>query len=90
MNYYLSTGASLLGYMVLSFVTGKVMLKLEGMSLLLFMAVLGSIGIIAAGVWLWFRSRSAPAGGGEGAPAADSGGTDEISLLARDADARLA
>lgn len=88
MKSYLTTSASFLGYMVVAAIMAKVMLKLSGMNFLLFMAITAAIGIIAAGIWLWFRSRSAPAG--EPAAAGSEGGTDEISLLARDADAKLA
>ncbi|MCX6624984.1 MAG: hypothetical protein NTY38_28775, partial [Acidobacteria bacterium] len=89
MKDYLTAGAALLGYMVISFLTGKVMLKLDGMSLLLFFFILGAVGIIAAGAWVWYRSRSQASSDAD-AGAADPGGTDEISLLARDADAKLA
>ncbi len=87
---YATAGASVLAYMVVAFLTAKIMLKLEGMNLLLFLVILGAIGIIAVGVWLWFRSRSHAANAEADSAPAEAGGTDEISLLARDADAKLA
>ncbi len=85
----LMTGAGLLMYVAFTFMVGK-LLKLTGGRLWIMMIALLLLGLIAAAVIVWFFSRnqkkpvSAPAGGD--AP----GGTGEIDMLFREAEARMA
>lgn len=88
MNIYLATGVALLIYLILVWFLGN-LLHLHGRDLWVLRIGLAVIGIIGAGVFLWFKRRERLAAG-EGAT--DTGGPahEEIDGLIRDAEARLA
>ncbi len=89
---YLLTGSALAVYVMLVWIFGGV-LGLRGPDLWVFRVAMAVIGALVAGLYLWYQFKSyasgiGPArkrGGTEGA-----GGADEIDLLIRDAEARLA
>ncbi len=87
MKTYLTAAGSLLGYLILAYVTGALMLHLEGTRLYAFLGILGLIGITGAVVWMWFASK---ARGDAQAPEEAAGADDEVTALLREADARLA
>ncbi|MBL0158442.1 MAG: hypothetical protein IPP47_15260 [Bryobacterales bacterium] len=88
MKYYVASAGALIGYLVLAWVTGAMMLHLEGTRLYWFWGILGMIGITGWVVWTIFVERVKRSQ----EPAADSaaGGGDEVDTLVREAEARLA
>jgi type VI secretion system protein ImpL len=69
-------------------IAGGLALHLKGVQLILFMALLALIGVAAAAVIMYFKSRNEkPAAA---APAPEPGGDSEIDGLVREADRRLA
>src|SRR5689334_14244684 len=89
MNIYLATGAVLLAYLILVWFLGN-LLHLHGRDIWVLRIGLGVIGMLGAGVFLWFKHREQKLAAGEGAPDTGGPGHDEIDGLIRDAEARLA
>jgi len=91
--HYILTGTALAVYMMLAWILGG-LLGLRGDHLLIFRVVAAIVGVLVAGLYIWMQFRSYAAGirpssrGGDGKEA--PGGADEIDLLIRDAEARLA
>ncbi len=89
MNYQLVVLAALVGYFAFAWLA-TTLLKLTGIDLWVVRGFLFLFGLSGAGIYLWWRSRkdksAAPSPQGDTAAA----GGDEIDLLIRDADARLA
>ena len=89
---YLLTGTALAAYLLLEWLLGSV-LGLHGSDLWVFRIGMAVVGVLVAGLYLWYRLKSL---GGPLIPAKRSaedpsgGGSDEVDLLARDAEARLA
>lgn len=89
---YLLTGSALMAYLLLEWLLGSV-LGLHGSDLWIFRIGMAVVGILVAGLYLWYQLKSY---GGGLIPArrskedASGGGSDEIDVLARDAEARLA
>ncbi len=88
MKYYVASAGALIGYLVLAWVTGAMMLHLEGTRLYWFWGILGMIGITGWVVWTLLVERVKRSQ----EPAADgaAGGGDEVDTLVREAEARLA
>jgi type VI secretion system protein ImpL len=82
---YPLTAIILLVYLVGVWILGGV-LQLKSPDIWVFRAGLSLIGIGAAAAWIWWRRSQQPAGGG----AAPIDPSNEIDLLARDAEAKLA
>ena len=62
MNIYLATGAALLVYLVFVWFLGN-LLHLHGSDLWILRIGLAVIGIVAAGVFLWFKRKERLQGG---------------------------
>lgn len=88
MNIYLATGAALLVYLVFAWFLGN-LLHLHGRDLWVLRIGLAAIGVVAAGVFLWFKRREQKQAG-EGATEASGPAHEEIDALIRDAEAKLA
>ncbi len=88
MKYYVASAGALIGYLVLAWVTGAMMLHLEGTRLYWFWGILGIIGVTGWVVWTLLVERVRRSG----EPAAESspGGGDEVDALVREAGARFA
>ena len=71
MNIYLATGAALLVYLICVWFLGN-LLHLHGRDLWVLRIGLAVIGIIGAGVFLWFKRRERKLAAGEGSQ--DTGG----------------
>src|SRR5438876_4904725 len=89
MNIYLATGAALLVYLIFVWFLGN-LLRLDGRDLWVLRIGLAVIGIIGAGVYLWFKRREQKLAAGESSPDTGGPGHEEIDGLIRDAEARLA
>ncbi|HWR50808.1 MAG TPA: type VI secretion protein IcmF/TssM N-terminal domain-containing protein, partial [Bryobacteraceae bacterium] len=84
--YYVVAG--LFGYMVFAFFAAQ-LLGLTGVDLYFVRGILWAFGLSGAGIFYWWQSRKEKAQGGAAGPA-DVAATDDISVLVRDAEARLA
>jgi len=83
--------ASAVGYIAMGFIMAK-MFNLTGDKLYFFLMIWSALGLSfgALFIWLWGKMKGGGASAdGSAAPAADTGGSDEIDLLIRDAEARL-
>lgn len=91
MKYIAIAAGALIVYLVLAWVTGAVVLDLQGTRLYLFLGILALIGITGFTVWYFLveRVRRTNESSAEGAAGAGSAGGDEVDTLVRDADARL-
>ena len=85
MNIYLATGAVLLVYLIFVWFLGNI-LHLHGRDIWVLRIGLGVIGIIGAGVFLWFKRREQKLAAGEGSQDTGGPGHEEIDALIRDAD----
>ena len=93
MQYFL-TGSALAVYLMLAWVLGS-LLGLRGTDLWVFRAAAAVLGVVAAGLYIWFQFRSYAGGiqssrASSGGEKAGAGAADEIDALLRDAEARLA
>ena len=84
MNIYLATGAVLLVYLIFVWFLGNI-LHLHGRDIWVLRIGLGVIGIIGAGVFLWFKRREQKLAAGEGSQDTGGPGHEEIDALIRDA-----
>src|SRR5204862_263787 len=89
MNMYLATVAVLLVYLIFVWFLGNI-LHLHGRDIWVLRIGLGVIGIIGAGVFLWFKRREQKLAAGEGSQDTGGPGHEEIDALIRDAEARVA
>ncbi len=88
MGIYWATGGVLLAYLVFVwFLAGW--LNLRGADLWILRAGLAVIGLVAAGVFLWFFKRVRAAQIGENPDSGPVQGNDDLGLLVREADRRL-
>src|SRR6185369_8254273 len=89
MNYYLAAAGAYLVYEAGAFATAK-MMNLTGENFYILFGVLTVLGLLACGAFLWFKMKYAkPAeGSAEAVAPADSG--DEVDVLIREAESRLA
>ncbi|MEO7143081.1 MAG: ImcF-related family protein [Bryobacteraceae bacterium] len=89
MKIQLGAGLAFLGFMALA-VVGARMLNLQGPDMVLFLGLLGALGLGAAVFFVYFQTkyRARKEGVAQGAPADGGGG--ELETLLRDAGARLA
>jgi type VI secretion system protein ImpL len=89
MNIYWGTGAALVGYLVLAWITGS-FLHLDTTRFYLLFAILSALGISGAAVFIWYRSRKTSSGDSSAdASAAPAHSDQEIDALIREAEARL-
>jgi type VI secretion system protein ImpL len=89
MNIYLVTGAALLLYLILVWFLGN-LLGLHGRDLWVLRIGLAIIGVIGAGVFLWFKRKEQKEAAREGSPEAAGPAHEEVDALIRDAEAKLA
>jgi type VI secretion system protein ImpL len=75
--------------MVFAFFAAQ-LLGLTGVDLYFVRGILWAFGLSGAGILYWWQSRKEKAQGGAGMTAADAGATDDISVVVREAEARLA
>src|SRR5882724_11706095 len=90
MNVYFVAAGAYIVYVLGAFATAK-MMNLTGENFYILFGVLSVLGLLACGAFLWFRMKYAkPAEGSAEAAPADSGGGDEVDVLIREAESRLA
>ncbi|HEX8985828.1 MAG TPA: type VI secretion protein IcmF/TssM N-terminal domain-containing protein, partial [Bryobacteraceae bacterium] len=89
MNYQVMILAGFVGYIALAWFA-TVFLKLTGVDLWVVRGFLFLLGLSGAGLVWWILSRRKKGGDAAGEDAAAQGGADEIDILIRDAEARLA
>src|SRR3954453_17302882 len=82
--------ASAGGYIAMGLIMAK-LFNLTGEKLYFFLMIWSALGLSfgALFIWLWGKMKGGGARAEGGASAADAGGSDEIDLLIRDAEARL-
>jgi type VI secretion system protein ImpL len=86
---YLITGVSLGTYVVAAWVAGK-LLGLSGREFYILFALLTALGTLAAGAFVWWKMKSAPIEDQEETEPAEAVSDNEIDLLIRDAENKLA
>lgn len=89
---YFLTGSALSVYLLLVWIFSTV-LNLHGTDLWVFRGALAVLGVVAAGLYLWYQFRSYTAGlvpARRGSGSQSAGAADEVDGLIRDAEARLA
>jgi type VI secretion system protein ImpL len=90
---YLLTGSALAAYLLLEWLLGPRVLGLHGSDVWVFRVGMAVVGILVAGLYMWYHFKSLSGGlklRKSSAKDAPAEGTDEVDLLARDAEARLA
>src|SRR5579883_1642475 len=94
MNVIYATAGALVAYLISSYLAATLALHFEGNKLLIVMTLLTCIGLAAALVWIWvktkFQFNKDAAASGDSAGGSSDGGGSEAELLVRDAEARLA
>jgi type VI secretion system protein ImpL len=94
-NYHFAAAGALITYMAMTFAMAKFM-DLTGPNYYIFYSLLTIIGLIAVGIFVWWKSRNekaevpTSAEGAAGAAASMMGGNDEIEMCIKDAEAKLA
>ncbi len=89
MAYYLAAGIALLIYLAMAWVLGNV-LHLSSTNFYILFTILAFLGVAAAVVFVWYKSRRAQQASSQDGAQAPTQGDDEIDALIRDAEARLA
>lgn len=90
-NYHFAAAGSLIAYLLIAFATAKAM-DLTGPNFYIFYAVLTILGLIALGIFVWWKTRQENAAAQAATPGAapQAGGADEVELCIRDAEAKMA
>ena len=88
MGIYWVTGGVLLAYLVLAWFLG-LWLHLHGSDLWILRGGLAFLGVVGAGIFLWFHHKGRAAQGSAAGEPADSSGTADIDLLVHEALRRL-
>ena len=88
MGIYWVTGGVLLAYLVLAWFLG-LWLHLHGSDLWILRGGLAFLGVVGAGIFLWFHHKGRTAQGSAAGEPADSSGTADIDLLVHEALRRL-
>jgi Uncharacterized protein conserved in bacteria len=88
MNAYLLTGAAYLVYLGITFVTARALVATKDFYFLF--GALALIGLLGAAAYAWFYAKASKAAEAAESGQPETGGTDEVDLLIRDAEAKLA
>src|SRR3954471_22528418 len=91
MNYYYAAAGAYAVYMVTAYGTARLM-DLTGSNFYIFFGLLTVLGLLACGAFIWFKNKvTKPKADAAGGSAASSdGGGDEVEILIREAETRMA
>src|SRR4051812_40801869 len=92
MNYYYAAAGAYVVYMATAYGTAKLM-NLAGDKFYIFFGVLTVLGLLACGAFLWFKNKYSKGSSDASQAAAsggDTGGGDEVDVLIREAESRMA
>src|SRR3954469_21833732 len=92
MNYYYAAAGAYVVYMATAYGTAKLM-NLTGDKFYIFFGALTVLGLLACGAFIWFKNKYSSSGSSSSPQAASGdggGGGDEVDILIREAESRLA